>query len=245
MAGCRSLRNWKHCSLPINPRSGVSPRRRTERCTWEPAIVAACTKWMRAGSGCLVWTAEQPEIFATAVDSRGMVYAGTSPDGTCVPDRERQGHRILRTAGPIYLGDGFRAGWNTLCRHRRSGQNLPGLDRRQRERLFRKRPVEHHVARDRHRRPPAGGQRSEWHPVSSDGPNKAFVLYDANLPEIRSILPTGDGTIYVAALGGSTSKRSGNVNSQGAGHRRHDGHRARPPPSPSPIPARRRNRDRS
>ena len=33
--------------------------------------------------------------------------------------------------------------------------------------------------------------------------DKAFVLYDANLPEIRSIVPMPDGTVYAAALGGS------------------------------------------
>src|SRR5262249_19293093 len=38
--------------------------------------------------------------------------------------------------------------------------------------------------------------------------DKAFVLYDANLPEIRSIVAAPDGTIYAAALGGSLSKRS-------------------------------------
>jgi hypothetical protein len=42
--------------------------------------------------------------------------------------------------------------------------------------------------------------------VSAKG--KAFVLYDANLPEIRSIVTAADGSIYVAALGGSVSKRS-------------------------------------
>ena len=34
------------------------------------------------------------------------------------------------------------------------------------------------------------------------------MLYDANLPEIRAIVPTADGTVYVAALGGSVSKRA-------------------------------------
>src|SRR5262249_17898407 len=38
-------------------------------------------------------------------------------------------------------------------------------------------------------------------------PKKAFVLYDANLPEIRAIVPGADGTIYAAALGGSVAKR--------------------------------------
>ena len=38
--------------------------------------------------------------------------------------------------------------------------------------------------------------------------DKAFVLYDANLPEIRSIVPMPDGTIYAAALGGSVARSS-------------------------------------
>src|SRR4029079_4429144 len=38
--------------------------------------------------------------------------------------------------------------------------------------------------------------------------DKAFVLYDANLPEIRSIVPMPDGTVYAAALGGSVAKRA-------------------------------------
>jgi hypothetical protein len=36
--------------------------------------------------------------------------------------------------------------------------------------------------------------------------DKAFVLYDANLPEIRSIVAAPDGTIYAAALGGSVAR---------------------------------------
>ena len=38
--------------------------------------------------------------------------------------------------------------------------------------------------------------------------DKAFVLYDASLPEIRAIIPQPDGTVYVAALGGSLAKRA-------------------------------------
>jgi len=38
--------------------------------------------------------------------------------------------------------------------------------------------------------------------------NKAFVLYDANLPEIRAIVPAPDGTVYAAALGGSIARRT-------------------------------------
>src|SRR5207248_10477494 len=39
-------------------------------------------------------------------------------------------------------------------------------------------------------------------------PARGFVLYDANLPEIRSIVPAADGSIYAAALGGSLAKRT-------------------------------------
>jgi len=40
------------------------------------------------------------------------------------------------------------------------------------------------------------------------GKDKAFVLYDSNLPEIRAIVPMPDGTVYAAALGGSVAKRA-------------------------------------
>src|SRR5208283_3083220 len=43
--------------------------------------------------------------------------------------------------------------------------------------------------------------------------NKAFVLYDASLPEIRAIVPAADGNLYVAALGGSVARRIGSANS--------------------------------
>jgi hypothetical protein len=38
--------------------------------------------------------------------------------------------------------------------------------------------------------------------------DKAFVLYNASLPEIRSIVPMPDGTVYAAALGGSIANRT-------------------------------------
>ena len=43
------------------------------------------------------------------------------------------------------------------------------------------------------------------------------MLYDANLPEIRSIVAAPDGSIYAAALGGSTVKRVGAATSAAAG----------------------------
>ena len=34
-----------------------------------------------SGASSLLWTADQPEIFALATDSNGVLYAGSSPDG--------------------------------------------------------------------------------------------------------------------------------------------------------------------
>jgi hypothetical protein len=39
--------------------------------------------------------------------------------------------------------------------------------------------------------------------------DKAFVLFDSNLPEIRAIKPMPDGTVYAAALGGALANRTG------------------------------------
>src|SRR5690606_20501308 len=40
------------------------------------------------------------------------------------------------------------------------------------------------------------------------GKDKAFVLYDSNLPEIRSIHVSPEGAVYAAALGGGIAQRA-------------------------------------
>ena len=51
------------------------------------------------------------------------------------------------------------------------------------------------------------------------------MLYNASLPEIRSIVPMPDGTIYAAALGGSIANRTAPLTSRAL---------ASPTSSPSP-----------
>ncbi len=46
-----------------------------------PGIAAASIASIAAANPALLWTADQPEVFALAVDRKGVVYAGTSPDG--------------------------------------------------------------------------------------------------------------------------------------------------------------------
>ena len=46
------------------------------------------------------------------------------------------------------------------------------------------------------------------------GKDKAFVLYDSNFPEIRTLMTAPDGSIYAAALGGTVQQRT---NAAGSG----------------------------
>jgi len=162
----------------------------------------------RTGKGSLLWTAEQPEVFAVAVDRGGAVYAGTSPDGKVYRIENGQATEYfapqtryiwsLATGldGALYVGTGdqgkvFRvtgAGRGEL--YYDTGQShITGL------------------AVDSEGRVLAGTEPNGiLYRISAK--DKAFVLYDASLPEIRAIVPMPDGTVYVAALGGSVAKRA-------------------------------------
>jgi len=56
-----------------------------------------------AGKSSLVWTADQSEIFAVTVDAKGVVYAGTSPDGKV--------YRIENGKAAEYFSPGARYIW--------------------------------------------------------------------------------------------------------------------------------------
>jgi sugar lactone lactonase YvrE len=160
------------------------------------------------GKSALLWTAEQPEVFALAVDHNGVVYAGSSPDGKVyriengkateyfVPGARYIWSLAVSPDGALYVGTGdqgkvFRvdnAGKGEL--YYATGQaHVTGL------------------AVDSQRRLLAGTEPNGllYRITAKD---KAFVLYDASLPEIRAIVPMPDGTVYAAALGGSVAKRA-------------------------------------
>lgn len=170
-----------------------------------------------SGRGSLVWTSEQPEIFATAVDNRGVVYAATSPDGRVyriengkateffAPGARYIWALALAPDGTLFVGTGDQG---KVFQVAADGKGIVYFESGQANITS--------LAFDAEGRLLAGSDPNGIL-YRITGPNKAFVLYDANLPEIRSILPTGDGTVYVAALGGSTSKRSGNLNSNSTG----------------------------
>jgi hypothetical protein len=161
----------------------------------------------RDGKSSLLWTAEQPEVFAIAVGHDGALYAGSSPDGKVYRIRNGKPRNISRRTRAT-SGRCRGARWRALRRHRRPGQGLPRGRPRQRRAVLRYRPI----ARDRN------GDGWKGRLLAGTEPNgilyrisakdKAFVLYNASLPEIRAIVPMPDGSVYAAALGGSVAKRA-------------------------------------
>jgi len=173
----------------------------------------------KTGKSSLYWTADQPEIFAITVDTSGVVYAGTSPDGKV--------YRIEGGKAAEYFNPQSRYIWSLAGGP--DGALYVGTG--DKGKIFRVDPAGHgelwydtgqsHVtglAVDSQKRLLAGTEPNGiLYRISAK--DKAFVLYDANLPEIRAIVPMPDGTVYAAALGGSIAKRAQSANqaAQGAG----------------------------
>jgi hypothetical protein len=171
----------------------------------------------QGGRASLVWSSEQPEVFALAVDGRGTVFAGTSPDGKVYRIENGKAQEFFAPGcryiwslavgpdGSLYVGTGDQG---KIFRVRSDGKSEVYFDSGQTHITS--------LALDPQGRLLAGSEPNGIL-YRLTGPNKAFVLYDANLPEIRSIVPVADGTVYIAALGGSTSKRSGTLYGTGTG----------------------------
>jgi hypothetical protein len=165
-----------------------------------------------SGQSSILWTADQAEIFAVAVDSRGIVYAGTSPNGKIY--RIEDGHATeyfspgakyiwSLAVGPdnaLYAGTGdtgkiYRVtGPNTGEEYYSTGQS--------------------HVTSlsfDQHQNLLAGSEPNGMlFRISTKG--KAFVLYNASLPEIRAVAQAADGSIYAVGMGGSVNRRLAQMN---------------------------------
>ena len=161
------------------------------------------------GTSKLFWTADRPEVFAIAVDKSGIVYAASSPDGKIYridaagkateyfdPKTKYIWSLALASDGALYAGTGdsgriFRitaAGqgevWYT------TGQsNVTGLMLDQQGRLL-------------------AGTEPNGILYRITAKDKAFALYDSNLPEIRAVSPNPDGSVYAVALGGSIAKKA-------------------------------------
>ncbi len=170
------------------------------------------------GKSTLLWTAPEPEIFALAVDRSGAVYAATSPDGKV--------YRIENGKAAEYFAPKARYIWSLAVGP--DGALYAGTG--EQGKVFRVDSAGHgevwyetgqsHItglAVDNQNRVLAGTEPNGilYRITAKD---KAFVLYDAALPEIRAIVPMPDGSVYAAALGGSTAKRAQAANQAAQGN---------------------------
>lgn len=162
----------------------------------------------RSGHASLIWTADEPEIFAVATAPKGVVYAASSPRGKVYriengkaaeyfsPSATYIWSLAVAPDGALFVGTG-----DDGRIYRVSG---PGQSE-----LYYETGQSHVtcLAFDAAGRLLAGTEPNGiLYRISSK--DKAFVLYDATHPEIRAVVPMPDGTIYVAALGGSVAKRT-------------------------------------
>ena len=69
----------------------------------------------KSGKSKLLWTADQPEIFALAVDASGALHI-TGWKG--LPHCAGKGQRVLRARRPLRLGADGRTGWRTVRGYR-------------------------------------------------------------------------------------------------------------------------------
>jgi hypothetical protein len=164
-----------------------------------------------SGRTSLLWTSPQPEIFAMALDAQGGVFVGASPQGTVYRiangraekwfELNEQNPRYVWALtvgrdGALYVGTGEPG---RIYRVTAPGKSEIYFDSEQ-----------GHIT--------ALAWDSRNHLLAGSEPNgllfritakdRGFVLLDANLPEIRSILPASDGSLYVAAMGGSLAKKT-------------------------------------
>lgn len=166
------------------------------------------------GTSTLIWTADQAEVFAVAVDSAGVLYAATSPDGGVfrIENPGREGAKGVEIFNPKakYIWALAAGSDGTLYAGTGDPANVYAIDKTGKGELYYSTGQGHvtSLAVDAQGRVLAGSEPNGilYRITAKD---KAFVLYDANLPEIHSIKAMPDGTVYAAALGGALSTRTG------------------------------------
>jgi hypothetical protein len=162
------------------------------------------------GKSSLAWSAPQSEVFALACDAKGILFAGSSPNGSVYRMEGADVRELWRSPakyiwaiqaapdGSLFIATGepgriyhLAAGASTAELYYETGQaNVTSLALGPNGSLL------------------AGTDPNGLlYEISS--PGKATVLYDSSLPEIRAIATDAKGFIYVAAMGGALSTRTG------------------------------------
>ncbi len=162
------------------------------------------------GKSSLAWSAPQSEVFAITSDAKGVLFAGTSPNGSVYRIEGSNATELWRAPakyiwalqfgreGELYIATGEPGRVYRLA----AGATTPEL-------LFE--TGQANVT--------ALALAADGHVLAGTDPNgllyeitglgKANVLYDSSLPEIRAIVTDSKGFIYVAAMGGALSTRNG------------------------------------
>lgn len=168
------------------------------------------------GQPAVLWAAQQPEVFALALDGQGRLYAATSPDGRI--------YRIQNGKATEFFNPSSKYVWSLAIGPDGAVYVATG----DQGRIWRVSPDGHgevwyetgqtHVtalAFDAQGRLLAGTEPNGIL-YRIEAKDRAFVLYDSSLPEIRSIVPAADGSLYVAALGGALAQKQAQAASAAA-----------------------------
>ncbi|MBV9613564.1 MAG: hypothetical protein JO091_13905 [Acidobacteriaceae bacterium] len=160
------------------------------------------------GKSSVTWSAAQSEVFALCISARGVLYAGTSPNGGIYRIENGKAAEIWHSPakyiwaiqpgadGALYAATGepgriYRIASDSRAElYYETGQsNVTALVAAANGHLY------------------AGTDPNGIiYDIASAG--KASVLYDSNLPEIRALAIASDGSIYAAAMGGAVSTRT-------------------------------------
>lgn len=160
------------------------------------------------GTVSTVWTAEQPEVFAIAVTAKGVLYAGSSPNGALYQIQNGKAEEIWRSPakyiwairpasdGALYIATGepgrvYRIvpGTSAELYYDTGQSNVTALTIGSNGYVY-------------------AGTDPNGLLYEITSARQGTVLLDSSLPEIRSIAIDANGYVYAAAMGGAISTRS-------------------------------------
>ncbi len=151
----------RRCSLRISRRFGASRRRRMDRFIWARATAGDCIGWMARARHRWCGRRISRKFSRSTVDAKGVVYAGTSPDGKI--------YRIENGKATEYFDPHARYIWalkfgrdgSLFAATGDQGKIFRVTSCRAGKRLLRNRPGARDVSGDRSRRTIAGGLGAE------------------------------------------------------------------------------------
>ena len=160
------------------------------------------------GNASLVWTSEQPEVFAICIGQNGVLYAGSSPNGALYRMEGGKASQIWRSPakyiwtiqpapdGSLFVGTGepgriyhVRPNGEAEIYYETGQSNITALALGPKGRVY-------------------AGSDPNGLIYDISAPGRGAILYDSTLPEIRALVADSSGNLYAAAMGGAVATRS-------------------------------------